>query len=408
MPRLLSVNNYHYRRGGSEAVYFGHAELFERSGWENAYFSMRHPENTPSPWSKYFVDEIQYGHSYSAIQKAAKAIHVIYSFDARKRLGDLLNDYPADVAHLHNIYHHLSPSILPVLADRGIPVVLTAHDLKIACPSNRMYVNGETCERCKVHKYYQAVNRRCIQDSRLASAIIALESTLHWALRSYRRHVNRIVSPSRFMIEKFVEWGWPRDLFAHVPNYVAIPEAGEPVGAGNYLAYFGRLVPEKGLSSLVRASAVARVPVAIIGTGPLRQELEELARSCGAEVDFKGFLSGDALRRAILDSRATVMPSEWYENFPIAALESMALGRPVIGARIGGLPEIVRDGVTGWLYESGNVDDLAGRLRSAYDASHSTLAALGDEARRMVQREYSAPRYRDTMMALYRSLGIAC
>ena len=134
MPRLLNINSYHYRRGGADAVYFDHAELMQTLGWDTAFFAMHHPENDVSEWSKYFVDEIEFGNAYSARDKLVKASKVVWSFEAQRRLEQLIGDFKPDVAHLHNIYHHLSPSILSTLKQAGIPVVLTAHDLKLACP----------------------------------------------------------------------------------------------------------------------------------------------------------------------------------------------------------------------------------------------------------------------------------
>jgi len=160
MPRLLSINNYHYRRGGSDVVYLDHAALLEEQGWSNGFFSMHHPKNFETSWSKYFVDEIEFGHAYSMGQKLAMASKVIYSMEAQRKLERLLKDFPADVAHLHCIYHHLSPSIIPTLRDAGVPVVMTAHDLKIACPAYKMLNNTGVCEKCKGGNLLNVVKHR--------------------------------------------------------------------------------------------------------------------------------------------------------------------------------------------------------------------------------------------------------
>src|SRR5262245_1560421 len=149
MPNLLSVNSYHYRRGGSDAMYLDHAALFESEGWHNAFFSMRHPANLPSPWSRHFIDELEFGGDYGLLRKIGMAGKVVYSFEARRRLRGLLAEYRPDIAHLHCIYHHHSPSILSVLKQAGVPMVLTAHDLKIACPAYKMLNATGVCERCK-------------------------------------------------------------------------------------------------------------------------------------------------------------------------------------------------------------------------------------------------------------------
>ena len=220
MTKLLSINNYHYRRGGSDVVYLDHAALMEEQGWSNGFFSMNHPKNFDTPWAKYFIDEIEFGHAYSLGQKLAMASKVVYSLEAQKKLKRLLQDFPADVAHLHCIYHHLSPSIIPTLRDAGVPVVMTAHDLKIACPAYKMLNNTGVCEKCKGGNLLNVVKHRCVRDSLAASTIVMVESTVHRMLNTYQGKLDKVVVPSRFFMEKFIEWGWPRDKFAYIPNYV--------------------------------------------------------------------------------------------------------------------------------------------------------------------------------------------
>src|ERR1700736_4129847 len=157
MPRLLSINNYYYPRGGSEAVFFGHNRMLEELGWDVVPFSMRHASNLASPWSEYFVDDIEMQGDYSLVQKLTRLPKVIYSFEARRRLDQLVARVPPDVAHAHNIYHHISPSILGLLQRRGIPTVLTLHDLKIACPAYNMLARDGICERCRGGRLYNVV-----------------------------------------------------------------------------------------------------------------------------------------------------------------------------------------------------------------------------------------------------------
>lgn len=406
MAKLLSINSYHYRRGGADAVYLDHAELLTQLGWENAFFSMHHPKNLATPWSRYFVDEIQYGHQYSVLEKIGKATKVVYSFEAQRRIAELVADFKPDIAHLHNIYHHLSPSILSTLKKLGLPVVMTAHDLKIACPNNKMLTEKGICEECKGGRYHRAVVNRCVQQSLAASTIIAFESTLHGMLGSYRKHVDRMIVPSRFFIDKLVEWGWPRESFSYVPNFVDSKVFAPAYEPGTYVAYFGRLAVEKGISTLVKAAARARVPLVIVGTGPIEQELKALAQQLNADVHFAGYQTGRNLYRIIEGSRATVLPSEWYENSPIAVLESMALGKPIIGAAIGGIPEMVRESESGWLFQSGNVEDLAEKLSIVEKAPNDAIAKMGRQARRIVESEFSRERYVESVLAIYQDLGV--
>lgn len=406
MSHLLSINSYHYRRGGADAVYFDHAELMQSLGWRNTFFAMRFPENVPCDSSAYFVDEIQYGHKYTLGQKLVKATKVVYSFEAQRKLRRLIADRSPDVAHIHNIYHHLSPSILPVLKEAGIPAVMTAHDLKIACPNNKMLDASGVCERCKGGRYHNVVSRRCVQDSFSASAIVAIESALHGWLRTYRRNLDRIVVPSRFFIDKFAEWGWDREGFVHIPNFVDADRLEPAFAPGKYLIYFGRLAREKGLLTLVHAVSRANVPLVMVGTGPIEAELKVLTARLDAPIHFAGYRTGAELHALIRDSRASVLPSEWYENSPISVLESMALGKPVIGARIGGIPEMVRDMETGWLFDSGSVDSLEATLRKVNDFSDRDIARFGKRGRSLVETEFNREKYVASMLDVYAGLGI--
>lgn len=406
MPKLLSLNSYHYRRGGADAVYFDHAALMESKGWENAFFSMQFPKNFSSPWSDYFVDEIQIGHDYTLLEKIAKASKVVYSFEAQKKLRKLIADYEPDIAHIHNIYHHISPSVLPVLRKSGVPVVMTAHDLKIACPNNKMLAADGICERCHVGKYYNAVLNRCTHGQVLASTIIAAESYLHRWLRSYEKNVDRIVVPSQFFIRKLVEWGWPEEKFEYIPNFVEAGKFSPQFSPGRSVVFFGRLAVEKGVETLIRASSSARVPVQIVGTGPMEAQLKALAQELGAPVEFLGYRSGQELFGLVGSSRATVLPSEWYENAPISVLESMALGTPVIGADVGGIPEMVREGETGWLFPSGNVDALADTLTAVATSSDERVEQMGRRGRQLVEQEFSPERYTSAVTELYGELGV--
>lgn len=406
MPKLISINNYHYRRGGSDVVYLDHAALMEEQGWSNAFFSMHHPKNFDTPWSKYFIDEIEFGHAYSLSQKLAMASKVVYSFEAQNKLKRLLQDFPADVAHLHCIYHHLSPSIIPTLRDGGVPVVMTAHDLKIACPAYKMLNNTGVCEKCKGGNLLNVVKHRCVRDSLAASAIVMVESTVHRMLNTYQGKLDKVVVPSRFFMEKFIEWGWPRDKFAYIPNYVDSTRFEPGYEPGDYFLYFGRLAPEKGVATLMRAAKAAGITLKIAGTGPMEADLHALQAELQADIEFLGYRSGAELHTLIREALAVVLPSEWYENAPMSVLESFALGTPVIGARIGGIPEMVIDGETGWTFESRSTEELTTLLSRITAMPTAQVADAGRNARNHVANNFNRAGYLKATLELYASLGV--
>lgn len=405
MPRLLSLNTYNYRRGGSDVVFLEHDAMFRAQGWDTAVMAMHHPKNELSPWSAYFADEIEFGHEYGALDKLAMAGKVIYSLEAKRKLSALLNAFPADVAHAHCIYHHLSPAVLVELKRRGIPTVMTAHDLKLTCPSYKMLNRGGLCEKCRSGNLLHLVANRCIRDSLPVSALIMLESAVHKSLGLYRRNLDRVVAPSQFYKRKLMEWDWPEQQLTYIPNYVDATAYTPHYEPGNYFFYFGRLAMEKGVSTLIRAAAQAKVKLRIAGTGPEGDALKALAGEVGGDIEFLGFVSGEPLWKLVREARAMALPSEWYENAPMSVLEAYASGTPVIGARIGGIPEMVLEGETGALFESGNVDELVGQLCRFAAMPDSAVAEMGRAARAYVARTFTSDRYLNEMMALYASLG---
>lgn len=402
--RLLSINNYHYRRGGAEVVFLEQNRLFEDIGWDVVPFAMRHPKNLPSPHDRHFVEEIEFGHAYGPATRLRHAMSIIYSRQARARLRDILTEGRPDVAHLHNVYHHLSPSFLPLLKEAGVPVVMTVHDLKLACPAYTMLHEGHVCERCKGGRIHNVVAHRCIKGSIPLSALVMLETAVHRTLGLYRSSVDAFAVPSRFYIDKLVEWGWPRERFVHVPNFVdaVALHPGENVGEG--FLYVGRLSPEKGLETLVRAVALSGRRVDLVGIGPMEDRLRALTAETGADVRFLGYRTGSELHDVIRGCRALVLPSTWYENAPISVLEAYALGRPVIGARIGGLPEMIREGETGTIVAPGDATDLAEALERFAAMPADVLLAMGRAGRLWVETDFSREAYRERLLGLYATL----
>lgn len=406
MSRVLSINSYHYRRGGADVVYLDHAKLMESAGWENAFFSMHHPQNITSEWDDYFVDELQYGHDYSLPQKAAMAAKVIYSLEARDKLRKLLSRFRPDVAHAHNLYHHISPSILPLLRQEGVPVVLTAHDLKLCCPSHQMLNRSGLCERCKGGNFLHAVIHRCVHNSLPVSALVATESILHRWSGIYRRTLNRIVAPSRFYKRKFEEWGWPSDQVIYIPNFVKVEAFSPSRETGDYFVYFGRLAVEKGFGTLLEASLKSGSRLVVVGDGELGGQVEAAVAESRGRISWLGRRSGQELFDVVAGARAVILPSEWYENAPMSILEAYALAKPVIGADIGGIPELVREGETGFLFPSGSVEGLRAAMERMCGLTDGTVDEMGQAARRFVTAGFTAEHYRDRMLSLYASLGV--
>jgi glycosyltransferase involved in cell wall biosynthesis len=404
-PKLLSINNFHYRRAGSDATFLDHDRLFRHRGWDTAVFSMTHAENDPTPWSHHFVREIELARRYSVTTRLRLAAKVLYSWEARNRLQALMESFRPNIVHVHSVYHHLSPSVLAVPRSLGVPVVLTAHDYKLACPAYKMFDGRHICEDCRSGSLVPLIRKRCIHGSLAMSSLVAAESAMHRALGSYPRSIARIVCPSRFMHDKLMEWGWPASRLSFVPNFFD-PSLWQPrFKPGRYFLYFGRLAPEKGLPTLIRASAASGQTVVIVGWGRELTELQALAQELGAPVRFLERQAVTELAHTIRGCRAVIVPAEWYENASLASLEAFACGKPVIATQIGGNPEVVIPEVNGWLVPPGDPVALADRMRLVALQSEESLEALGRRAHAWVHRHRSPEGYYAAMTSLYLSVG---
>lgn len=406
MPRLLNINNYHYRRGGAEVVYLGHGAMFASAGWASDWFAMKHPSNLPGTDEQHFAELIDLEHMHGRLDRISAAAAIVYNTDARRRIAGLLAERRPDIAHAHNIYHHLSPSILGELKRRGVPVVLTAHDLKLACPSYKMLSHGQVCERCRGGRIWNVAVHKCLKDSRALSSLVAVESAVHRIGRMYTANIDRVVAPSVFYRDKLIEWGWAADKVVYIPNFSPAEWEATPVPDDGPLLYFGRLSEEKGVATLIRAAARSGVPVVIAGTGPQAKALAALVEELDAPVTFAGYCTGQDLAALLARTRAVVLPSEWYENAPMSVLEAHSAGRPVIGADIGGIPEMIRHDETGWTFASGDVDALAARMTAVAAMPAATLGDMGRAGGVIARAQFSEARYCENMTALYATLGV--
>ncbi len=408
-PTLLLVNKFWHDAGPSGGVgryVLQEAEDLAGLGWRVVPFAIDDGDARPSPWGAHFAPARDYRSPRWSRRAPSDALALIWNVEAARRLDALLRETRPDVAHLHNIYHHLSPSILPVLSRHGVPIVMTLHDLRLLCPAIHMLRRGRVCERCRGGRFYEAVLGACVKESRAASLLAAVETAHHALRRLYRRHVWRFFCPSRFYCDKFAAWGWPPDKIEHLPNFVDLDawRFRPPADSGSYL-YFGRVSAEKGLADLLDAQALWErsgdaLMLRIAGTGPWEDHLRRrLAATGPCRVEFMGPLAGEALHAAVAQARFTVLPSAWYENAPLSVLESMAAGRPVAGSDIGGIPELITDGRDGVLFRPGDAASILTGLKRAAALGPEAGAAARAKAERLWSRSAHMTRLREILTA---------
>lgn len=375
--KILQVNQFYYPRGGAERYFLDLTKALENQGHEVAVFSMHHPKNWPTVWNKYFISRISFNEKSLKYHLKTPG-RVLYSLEAKRKFSQLLDNFQPDIIHIHNIYHHLSPSILSVAKKRKIPVVMHLHDYKLICPNQSLFMKGAYCERCRPNKYYQCLLNRCVKDSFSASALATIEMYLHHSLlKIYEKNISLFIAPSQFMKDTMIRFGQAASKIEVIYNPYSqqleqkstqkyIPE--------EYLLYFGRLTLEKGIETLIKTAAISQKPVLIAGEGPNEKNLKRLVKELKAPVKFLGFQENEYLKKLIVEAEAIVIPSIWAENMPLNLLEAMSLGKIVIASKIGGLPEIIKDGENGLLFKPGDSLDLVRQINRLTNIDQSAVS----------------------------------
>ena len=411
--RLLGVHRLHYRMGGAEAVHLDHLALFREMGWDCAEFAMAHPKNEPSDFAHYFPSFFDAGEA-AGFDKVGATARFLHSAEAGRKFAALLDDFRPDVIHIHGIYHQLTPAIIPPAVERGIPIAFTLHDYKIICPAYHFFrADVGVCEDCRGGRQYMAAVNRCQHGSIAADAVYAVDGWLQWHRGTVRDNVSAFVGPARFIVDKFAEHGIAREKLHYIPNFFQTTD-DRPVDAaavatlreryGRFVLYFGRLSVEKGLLDLVDAAAIANVPLVLVGEGKEEQALRARAAERGVTIHFTGHLTGATLWAHVEAARAIALPSIWYEIAPKSILEAQARGKAVITTAIGGNPEMVQDGATGFVVPPNDAPALGDAIARAFAMPDAELAALGAAARRQALTTFTKERYYAETVALYDAL----
>ena len=403
--RVLMVNKFHRLVGGSETCYFSMKRLLEQRGHTVIDFSMADERNAPSPYSDYFVDNVDYRGKYSLGRQLLWARNFVYSPEAKKKFERLVSDTKPDLIHLHMFHHQLSPSILDVIQKRRLPAVYTAHDLQLLCPNYKMAHHETLCEACLNGKVFSCVRNRCVKDSIIKSVLSAFENKLHRS-RGIYDVMQYLILPSAFYRQLFLKAGYAPERLVHIPNFLSLPpfkEAGrekkEP-----YILYVGRLSEEKGLRTLLTAAEGADIALHIAGTGVMEEEIKATLRKPGfSRVKLLGFLDEAALTEEMHLASALVLPSEWYENGPYAAIEALRCGRPLIGSRIGGLPELIQK--NGILAEPGDAEGLRAAMRRMIALPDAEWRRMSEFSLRLYRENHTAERFTEKLGEVYGRLG---
>jgi len=404
--KILHINKFFDTRGGVEVYLHQLMAHQSASGHDVHALSTRADENAPSKDAPYFIHRFDFSRSDGWKEDARKAGAYMWNTAARDATKKIIKDIHPDVIHLHNIYHHLSSSILGPIRESGIRCVQTLHDLKLGCPNYSMFTEGSVCERCKGGKYWNAIEHHCLTKLHGGNVLAAAEMAFTKTTQSYEKTVHTFITPSTFYRDKLVEWGEPANKFVVIRNPAEVSAVPAKDGGG-YVLFVGRLSKEKGVDVLIRAAAkVPSLIVKIAGRGPEEAKLRELARSLGAaNVSFLGFVPWDNLIPLRDCAEALVVPSVWYENCPLVVLEALGQGLPVLASHIGGIPELIDDGEDGWLVTPGDVNAWAEALHRVLRVSPSDRACMGERGRERIRIRHGWKEHGEKLEEVYKGRG---
>ena len=392
--KILLANKFYYPRGG-DCVYTLQLEsLLKSKGHDVAVFAIQHPQNQANEFQSYFPSEVSY--SPGSRKNLVKGVlRPLGENEVKKKFTALLNDFQPDVVHLNNIHTHLSPVLAEIAYKKHIRVVWTLHDYKLLCPRYDCLRNGAGCTLCFSDKI-QVLKHKCMKNSLFASTLAYLEAK-KWSKGKLEKYTNVFICPSECMKTQMLAGGFSNEKLVVLPNFASMPnedKSNNNKKKEDYYCYIGRIAEEKGIETLLQVAQQLPYPLKIAGKGPLFDDLQ--TRYASEKIEFLGYLNQKEVKSLVESSRFSVIPSEWYENNPLSGIESLYLGTPVLGADIGGIPELIEENRNGLLFEPGNRVDLKNEIE---EMVHTTFdyAAIAQKA----QEDYSPENYYSFLMDIY-------
>ncbi len=384
--KILLVHNFYREPGGEDVVFSQERSLLERMGHQVLTYTRSNEETVGAPLS----------------ERLRLLRTIVSAPDSRNDVARLLQAERPDVVHIHNTFMMISPSIYQACSDARIPTVQTLHNYRLLCPATTLYRSGTVCEECVDHGLTRSVRYGCYRESRATTASVAVMLKVHRVQGTWSKQVNAFIALTDFAKQKFSENGLPAQRIHVKPNFID-PDPGEHNKPRNHVLFAGRLTEEKGVATLLAAWSKLALPTKLIiaGDGPARPALEQTARSEGLNhVEFLGRCSRDRIRDLMETAHFLVIPSLWYEGFPMVLVESFACSTPVIGSRLGAMQEIIRDGDTGLHFRVGNAGDLTHKLTWALEHLPE-MKTMGEQARLAYLEKYSASSNYDALMRIY-------
>lgn len=403
---ILLINNCHYRRGGADVVYLNTGMLLENNGHNVAYFSTISKQNLPTEYSGYFVEDID-ALKLNFIKQLLKMPVKLYSTEAKKNLTRLLKSFRPDIVHIHLYKGGLTASILPVLKNFKIPVVLTLHDYSLLCPRNILVDgDGNLCERCVNGSTLNCIIHRCNRKNIFFSIVNYIEFKINNSFFRPEKYFDRIICVCKFNLTKHLSKTNIRHKLVHLYNFSYGLKQINPLNEkGDYYFFYGRLKKIKGILTLIDAwkeISNKSLKLKIAGDGNLYDHIENRIKNESIQnIELLGYKSGNSLEELIRNASFIIVPSECYENNPMTIIEGYSYGKPVIASHIGGIPELIEEGKTGFTFEMGNVKSLKNLIDSASRITADEYRKMSLEARLFVEKYYSQEIHYEKLINIY-------
>lgn len=381
--KILVVHNRYRQSGGEDAVVRAESSLLARMGhdvevWEESNDSI-----------------------VGTLEKIKTAFQCVYSFRHARQMQRQIRNHRPDLVHIHNFFPRMSPSVHMTCRRMNIPVVQTLHNFRLLCPAATFHGHGSICEDClRKSMPWPAVTDSCYRKSRLGSLVVANMLALHRVPGTWNRTVSQFIALSQFARNKFIAGGIAEDKIVVKSNFVDLyPGVGS--GQGGFALFVGRLVPEKGVETLLAAWSVLRdgPKLKIIGDGLLAQDVAQSAAT-NPSIEWLGACSREQVRDAMAQATILILPSTWYEAFPLVIAEAFAAGLPIIASRLGAMAELIADGHTGKLFAPGNAAELASTVEWVY-LRPEHMQRMRISARAEYEQKYTAEANYARLMSIY-------
>lgn len=358
--KILEINKFHYLRGGGAKHFLNVSRLLEKRGHSVARFSMKHPENIPNNWSKYFVSHVGYQPENNFWQKLKGLGRIFYSFEAKFKIRKLLKEFRPDIVHLHSIYHQISPSILKEIKRMGVPIVMTVHDFKLIYPDRLPPVEERKLNEDKRWCYINFIKRKCFKNSYLKSFLVVLETKINQWTKIYDKHIDLYIAPRNFVKEALVTNGLSAKKIKVLPHFLNLKELeivqnhpkkiDRQAEKDEYFFYFGRISNEKGAKELIEIFKNNN-NIKLYIAGRIFDGIKIPSRK---NIRYLGFLSPEKIHYYIKNSLAVVSPSRIMETFGLVLMETHIQGKPFIGLDAGAYFEGVKEGQNGFICKNMN------------------------------------------------------